>query len=355
MTVHIAPESASEFRLEVEDTGIGIRPEDLGRLFVEFQQLDASTGKKHQGTGLGLALTKRIVEAQGGRVGVRSVPGQGSVFYAVLPRVAVPAAEPETDQARLRQAGGPLVLVIEDQPKDRRWLIRTLSEAGYSVETATTGAEALELCQSETFDGITLDLVLPDMSGLQVLQTLRANGPNSETPVIVVSVSADAGRVASFHVHDILPKPVLADDLLASLRRAEVAPNGSRPILVVDDDAQALKLAHGTLQRLGYRAICRSDVEGALEAAAAETPGAVVLDLVMPEVDGFEFLKRFRMTAGGRRTPVIVWTVKEMTQRERQMLLTAAQAIVQKGHGAAALIEELKIYVGPPGGRAHSR
>ena len=355
VTVHIAPESASEFRLEVEDTGIGIRPEDLGRLFVEFQQLDASTAKKHQGTGLGLALTKRIVEAQGGRVGVRSVPGQGSVFYAVLPRIAAPGAEPETDQAQPRRAGGPLVLVIEDEPMDRRWLIRTLSEAGYSVETAATGAEAIQLCQTEMFDGITLDLALPDMTGIQVLQNLRTSGVNRETPVIVVSVSADAGLGSGFHIHDILPKPVVADELLASLRRAEVAPNGSRPILVVDDDAQALKLAAGTLGRLGYRAICRSDVEGALEAAAAETPAAVVLDLVMPEVDGFEFLKRFRITAAGRRTPVIVWTVKEMTERERQKLLTAAQAIVQKGHGAAALIEELKTYVGPPGSRARSR
>jgi PAS domain S-box-containing protein len=349
VTVRVLPEGPEEFRLEVEDSGIGIRPEDVPKLFVEFQQLDASTAKKYQGTGLGLALTKRIVEAQGGRVGVQSTPAEGSTFFAVLPRVAaVPEPEAELEGAH-RRGAGPVILVIEDDAKDRKWLARTLGEAGYAVQTVATGAEALEVCQREVFDGITLDLLLPDMDGLDVLKTLRARGLNRSTPVIVVSVVADKGLGSGFHVSDVLQKPVKSEELLASLKRVEVAPAGGRPILIVDDDPAALKLADKALRRLGFRPVCRSDAEGALQAAAEEPPAAVVLDLIMPGMDGFQFLKRFRRTAAGRRTPVIVWTVQDMSPSERQKLLTAAEAVVLKARGTEALVEELRAHVRLPG------
>ncbi len=348
VTVRVTAESAAEFRIEVEDTGIGIRPEDIARLFVEFQQLDASTAKKYPGTGLGLALTKRIVEAQGGRVGVRSSPGHGSTFYAVLPRVAEAIADVEPfaeSESIAPGAGSPTVLVIEDDRQDRAWLVETLSRAGYRVESVATGREALVRCRNEAFGAITLDLLLPDVGGREVLSAIRTEGPNQTTPVIIVTVVSDKGVAAGFQVHDILVKPVQPIDLLASLRRAEVGPDGSRPILVVDDDPKALKLVAKTLQQLGYRAICRADAEGALEAAAQERPAAVVLDLVMPNVDGFEFLKRFRRTRGGRHVPVIVWTVKEMTHEERERLLAAVQAVVSKTEGAEALVTEIQAYV----------
>jgi CheY-like chemotaxis protein len=314
VTVRVVPEDREHFRLEVEDTGIGIRPEDMDKLFVEFQQLDASVAKKYPGTGLGLALTKRIVEMQGGQVGVRSTPGRGSVFFAVLPRVAVAASEPEA--VSLASGDGALtVLVVEDNPKDRSWLTRTLAGAGYAVEAAATGPEALARCRDKAFDVITLDLLLPDMSGSDILREIRAGGPNQSTPIIIVTVAAHKGVGVGFHVHDILQKPVRAEDLLRSLNRANVAPNdGARPILVVDDDPRALKLAEQALRQLGYRAVCRSDAEGAIQAMEKELPAAVVLDLLLPGMDGFELLKRFRRSAAGRGTPVIVWTAKDLTR-----------------------------------------
>ena len=126
---------------------------------------------------------------------------------------------------------------------------------------------------------------------------MRAGGPNRDTPVIVVTVVAEKGAGIGFHVHDMLVKPVLGDQLLASLKRAQLAPDNSRPILVVDDDAQALKLADKALHQLGYRAICRSNAKSALQAVREARPAAVILDLAMPEIDGFEFLKRFRQSA----------------------------------------------------------
>jgi len=346
VTIRVREEGAREFRVEVEDTGIGIRPEDIDKLFVEFRQLDASAAKKYSGTGLGLALTRRIIEAQGGRVGVSSTPGVGSVFFSVLPRTPRALAEPDpTPRAGATRAGAPSVLVIEDDPRDCAWLAHTLAGAGYSVESAPTAATALARCRTQRFDAITLDLLLPDGSGLEVLKTIRAAGPNRDTPVIVVTVVAEKGTGAGFYVHDILVKPVLGEQLLASLKRAQLAPDNSRPILVVDDDAQALKLADKTLHQLGYRAICRSDAKTALQAARQQRPAAVILDLVMPKIDGFEFLKRLRQSAAGRRTPVIVWTVKDLTQKERQRLEASAQAIMLKSLGAAALVEELAAHV----------
>ena len=179
--VRIVTEGPSDFRLEVEDTGIGIKPEDIGRLFVEFQQLDASTAKKYPGTGLGLALTKKIVEAQGGRIGVQSQPGVGSVFFAVLPRIAraAPFEKESATPLPLARPGAPRILVIEDERKDRDWLLRTLAAAGYAVVTAATGVEALARCREQVFDAITLDLLLPDVSGRDVLKEIREKRPES--------------------------------------------------------------------------------------------------------------------------------------------------------------------------------
>jgi CheY-like chemotaxis protein len=315
---------------------------------VEFQQLDASTAKKYQGTGLGLALTKRIVEAQGGRVGAESVPGKGSVFFAVLPRVGGAIRREPERPAAVARPGAPTLLVIEDDPKDRAWLVATLAQAGYAVEMAETGAEAIALARERSFDAITLDLLLPDVSGREVLKALRAQGPNRTTPIIVVTVMADKGIASGFHVHDILVKPVAREDLLASLGSVGALADGTRQILVVDDDPAALKLAEVALTEAGYRARCCSSGETGLEAVREEAPVAVVLDLLMPEMDGLEFLRRFREDPGTRRTPVIIWTVKDLTLDEQVRLMGSVQAVVEKGQGTAALLEEVRVHVPLP-------
>jgi CheY-like chemotaxis protein len=340
-------EEPEQFRIEVEDTGIGIKAEDIGRLFVEFQKLDASTPKEHAGTGLGLALTRSIVEAQGGRVGVESAPGAGSIFFAVLPLLRAMVPEPEVASGP-SAAEGPRVLVIEDNPRDRNWLGATLSEAGYVVETAASGEEGLRLCREKAFNAITLDILLPDISGLEVLKAIRRDGPNRETAVILATIVAERGIAAGYLVHDIFHKPFRGEDLLSSLQRASVSPGGSRPILVVDDDPAALKLAEKTLTELGYRAIGRVGGRAGLEAAEEVSPAAVILDLIMPDMDGVEFLERFRATSAGRRTPVIIWTVKDLNAEERKTLEASVRAIVSKGSGTAALIEELRSCAPPP-------
>ncbi len=343
IVIRIKPENQDHFRIEVEDSGMGIKPDDIGRLFVEFQQLDAGSAKKYSGTGLGLALTKRIVEAHGGKVGVDSTVEKGSIFYAVLPRVFHIAGDiMDEEKPVVAVPGAPLILVVEDEPKDRAWLARELSEAGYAVETVATGAEALVHCRETRFDAIMLDMMLPDMSGRAVLGKIRERGLNLETPVIVVSVLADKGIGVGYEVRDILAKPVSGDEILKALKRCGVEPSNRRPILVVDDDESALKLADKTLRALGYRAVCRQDVTSALSTASKERPAAVILDLVIPEIDGFEFLKRFRNTRAGRRTPVIVWTGKDLTSAERRHLQSTTDSVVMKSEAADELLRELK-------------
>ncbi|MBA3540773.1 MAG: response regulator [Deltaproteobacteria bacterium] len=220
VTLQILAEDAERLRIVVIDPGIGIAAHDLGKLFVEFQQLEAGTAKRHQGTGLGLALTRRLVEAQGGFVGVDSTLGAGSTFYAVLPRKVSVLLEGTRPIPRL--TGLRRVLVVEDDMHDQDQIIATLSEAGYAVELASTGAQALALWRSTVFDAATIDLLLPDMSGVELLGQLRREGRTLSVPVIVVTVLPDARAVAGFDVHEILQKPLDRASLLASLARAGV-------------------------------------------------------------------------------------------------------------------------------------
>jgi PAS domain S-box-containing protein len=211
------------FRLEVEDTGVGISAQDLGRLFVEFQQLEQGSAKKHQGTGLGLALTRRLVEAQGGAIGVHSQVGVGSTFHAVLPRQSS-IAQPTISRAMTprRRAGMRTILIVEDDDRDRELIASTLAGVGYGFEIARTGADAVARCQERYFDAVTLDLLLPDMSGLEVLDTLRVGGWLRDTPVIVVTIVPDVKTAMT--VSQILRKPLDRDALLVALERAGVRP-----------------------------------------------------------------------------------------------------------------------------------
>jgi signal transduction histidine kinase/CheY-like chemotaxis protein len=343
VTVRALPHGAESLLLEVEDTGPGIAPEDVERLFVEFQQLEAGTAKEHSGTGLGLALTRRLAQAQGGSAGVRSTLGKGSVFYVVLPRRRPAAAAQSQFQPRPAAPDAPSVLVIEDDPRDQAQLVEALSAAGYAVDAASTGSQALALCGARKFDAICLDLLLPDMSGQDVLQRVRAGGPNRDVPVVVVTIVAEKGAVAGFTVQDFLPKPIDSNALLSSLARAGIRPDQSGGVLVVDDDAASLRLMAAALTQLGFRTASTQSAEEALRATANSPPAAIVLDLLMPGMDGFEFLDRLRDSPATRHTPVLIWSVKDLSSQEQGRLSRSAQAIVRKGHGGiTALLEDLR-------------
>jgi len=209
----IGPAAGGEFRLEVSDTGPGIAANDIGKLFRDFQQLDSSPAKRHQGAGLGLALTKRLVEAQGGSVGVESAPGKGSTFYAVLP------SEPGSDPGRSRR-----ILVIEDDQLQLAVITHILRNSGFMVEAAATSSAALAKAGMRRFEAIALDLFLPDASGWDLLAAIRATENNRETPVIVISIVEDGERwLGRYDIQGFLTKPVRREELLGALRQVGVS------------------------------------------------------------------------------------------------------------------------------------
>jgi PAS domain S-box-containing protein len=337
------PNGASGFRVEVEDTGIGIAPEDISRLFVEFQQLEAGAAKTHSGTGLGLALTKRLVEAQGGSVGVTSALGKGSTFYAVFPRIALVGHVLPSMRVYPNAAGtGPWALVVDNDVNDQRLVVQTLTASNWSVQTAATATQALDRASERKFDAITLKLALPDDSGLQVLAAIRrGSGPNVRTPVIAVGVARDpsqldsefAAVVRAFGVHDWLPKPLTVDVLRAGLQRAipDAMTRRQGVVLVVDQDPIALRATEAMLHELGIRAILRQ--EGATALADLPELDAVILDLLMPGVDGFTFLENLRAIPAYRRVPLLV------TKEDRPRMGPAGKATAGSSDGHALLAE----------------
>ncbi|MDP1822218.1 MAG: response regulator [Archangium sp.] len=345
VTVSARPEPAGRFRLEVRDTGIGVAAGELDRLFTEFQQLDAGVAKRHAGTGLGLALTRRLAEAQGGSVGVTSTPGVGSTFFVVLPRVALGGSPLAAPRRLAGVPGAPSILVVEDNVRDQALIVKALTTAGYAVETAASGAQAVARCAERAFDAITLDLLLPDTNGLEVLRAIRAGALNRDVPVIVITVVTERGAAAGFAVHDILAKPLEHGSMLASLARAGLRAGRGGPVLVVDDDVASSRLMAATLAQLGFESTVVQRGAAGLERCAGEPPLAVVLDLLMPEMNGFEFLERFRQLPGCKAVPVIVWTVKDLTADDRRRLETSVQAVLQKGHAGIAVVDALRAFL----------
>jgi len=224
-----------------------------------------------------------------------------------------------------------------------------LTTAGYAVEMVTTGREALARAAEDTFDAITLDLLLPDMNGLELLAGLRA-GRHAHVPIVVVSIVGEPRAVAGFAVHDVLDKPLDGRAILASLERAGVRPAAAATVLVVDDDPNALRLMEATLAPMGYRVICRPDGQSGLDAAALEPPAAIVLDLMMPGMDGFEFLDRLREDPRHADIPVVIWSVKQLTRAEELQLAESAQAVVGK-HGGPPAVARMLAALAPPARR----
>ena len=366
--VRLLPEPATgnaraALRLEVADSGIGIAPSELDGLFVEFRQLDAGTTKRHPGAGLGLALTKRLVEAQGGTVGVRSVSGGGSTFFATLPGALRPAASAPVPLVPNASAGsGPLtgpgagdardgtptVLVVESDRSRSAVIVATLEGAGYRVVSELTGARALERCERQTYDALVLNGTLPDMSAHELLSVVRAAGRNRGAATILLA-SPEQDEGIGPVVSDVLDLPLNPEFLLISLRSAGVRPDDRGGVLVVDDDRAALRLMEAALGRSGYGSVCRSSGQGGLEAAARLAPVAVVVDLVMPGMDGFQFIERLRAMPQHRHTPVFVWSTKDLTPEERQHLSVTVQGMIAKtGAGASHLMAQLRAALPAP-------
>jgi PAS domain S-box-containing protein len=335
LTLTVAREDISRVCFRVSDTGVGMTKEQLGRLFQAFSQADVSTTKRFGGTGLGLAITKHFCNMLGGDVTVESTPGTGSTFIIKLPDqgVVAPAAvdSPAPVPAAAAAADGrATVLVVDDDPSVRSLLARTLEKEGYRVISAANGVEALALAREHRPQAITLDVMMPKLDGWGALKQLKADAELREIPVIMVTVLNERGMAIPLGAADFVTKPVDRQRLTAILREHCVNPS-SASILVVEDNLPTREVLCRSLESMGYAAYAAVNGRDGLDWLANHpTPSLILLDLMMPEMDGFEFLRELRKQPAFVDVPVIVVTAKELTVEDVRMLSGQTDGIIAK-------------------------
>ena len=340
ITLRVRRIALDRLRFDVADTGLGMNAEQLGRLFQRFSQADESTTRQFGGTGLGLAITRAFAKRLGGDVTVDSEPGRGSVFHLELAAevrsddgaaAAAPIAiQPDPETAH--EAGGEKphrILVVDDDPAARELLARFLKREGFSVTGAADGQAGLTLARALRPQAILLDVEMPKMDGWSVLHALRQDPLLVDTPIVMVSVKNEQSLAYALGANDYLLKPVDWDRLKRVLDR--VQPQREGTILVIDDDESARERMRFTLSRDGWTVVEAGDGQQALERLDGVTPSLILLDLMMPVMDGFDFLKRLRQRPDGGVVPVVVLTAKDVTPEERACLDRQAERIVSKG------------------------
>jgi len=333
------PADHHPFYLDVIDTGIGIPQDKLGVIFEAFQQAETGTTRKYGGTGLGLTVSQTLCQLMGYHIEVTSELGRGSTFRVHLtpglkppapgPPRAAPAVQPSAPGAGPVSFRGKLVLVIDDEPDSRTLLSHTITELGCKVLTASSGEQGLRLARERRPHLITVDLMMPELDGWEVIRKLKADPVLCHIPVVVVSIVAGEHQGSILGVVEVLQKPVSRADLLAALHRClEVA----KPrILIVDDEEDSRHMLAAHLES----ELCeiRSAVNGreALQIMNTFPPDLVLLDLIMPGMDGMTFLKQMRSKARFQFVPVVIVTAKELTRAEVEYLHQITEAVVEKG------------------------
>ena len=339
----------------VRDTGIGMTEEQLGRLFTRFSQADESTTRQFGGTGLGLAITRAFCRKLGGEVSVTSEPGQGTCFTmelpALLPEGTADVAAPVASTRAGRGARRNLVLVIDDDAAARELLTRFLTREGFEVHCEADGRAGLMQARALRPLAVLLDVEMPEMNGWAVLHAIRSDPDLAQTPVIMASVVNEQSLGYALGATDYLVKPIHWHKLKGAIDRLRVRA-GAGDVLLVDDDADARARVRTMLARDGWQVSEAADGQEALtlvkalEAAGKKLPALILLDLMMPVLDGFGFLQALRATPGGHGVPVVVLTAKDMTPEEQEWLASQADRIVRKGSVSLAdLARELKSIV----------
>ncbi len=332
------------FTFRVADTGIGMPPDHLGKLFQPFTQVDPSATRRFGGTGLGLAITRHFCEAMGGDITVESKPGVGSIFTIRLP-ATVGEGKTEPQPAPRPEPACPLnstVLIIDDNAIAREALQKLLNHKGFHAEVAATGEEGLRLARELHPVVIMLDAIMPGMDGRAVLKALKAESELMDIPVVLFTGMADDRReVFRLGASEYVMKPIDPDRLTSILRR--YCGSTDRRALVVDDDADLRQCLRNLLEKEGWEVNEAADGREALASLAKQRPGVILLDLVMPGMDGFEFLAALQQQEEVRSVPIVILTAKDLTATDRQRLSGSIERMLRKGSlGHDQLLAEIE-------------
>jgi signal transduction histidine kinase/DNA-binding response OmpR family regulator len=351
-----AREDRDWLRFVVSDTGIGLTREHMGKLFQAFSQADRDTARRYGGTGLGLVITRRFCQMMGGDVEVESEPGKGSRFTVTVSARVVerrdativpvegpgspPAARPASVAATVvvdmaKTAPAPLsrhgtILVIDDDANARELLERTLTREGFKVVTANQGEDGMRLAREVRPDLITLDVLMPGLDGWGVLGSLKSDPRLSEVPVIMITMVDDPVKGMALGATDYLTKPLDRDRLVSLLRKFR-GPQGPSRVLLVEDDPVAREQMRRALEQDGWNVLLAENGRVALQATAETRPDLIVLDLMMPEMDGFQFLGELRRNERWRTVPVVVVTAKDLSISDKLRLDGYVQRVFHKG------------------------
>jgi hypothetical protein len=320
-------------KFSVSDTGIGMAPDQMEKLFQPFVQGDASTSRKFGGTGLGMTITHRFCEMMGGEISAASEPGRGTTFTIRLPAqvmVQPPAAAPLSEPPEpMVSEGLSTVLVIEDDPATRDLLKRFLSKDGFRVKTVAEGEEGLRLARELQPDVITLDVMMSGLDGWAVLTELKADPALADIPVVMLTFVDNKNLGYALGASDYLTKPIQRERLLAVLDKYRRHPQPG-PVLVVEDDPDTREILRRLLEKEGCQVIAAANGRLALERLAESRPMLILLDLMMPEMDGFQFIDRLRQHKNWRNIPIVVVTAKDLTKEDRLRLNGYVQEIIRK-------------------------
>jgi len=339
---------SSNVTFAVQDTGIGMTPEQCGKLFQAFSQADASTTRKYGGTGLGLAISRRFCQILGGDITVASIPGTGSTFTVILPLQSVdttatehhsetptPQTKPATAATQSADTGSSrgVIVVIDDDANVRHLMERFLNREGFTVHTAADGASGVALVRQYKPMAVTSDIMMPGMDGWSVLSAIKSDPEISDIPVIMLTMGDTQELGFALGAFDFLSKPLDRNQLLKALERINLPASSETEILIVEDDRDTRELLQRTLEREGWKVITATDGVNAIEllAGATRVPDLVLLDLMMPRLDGFGVLDAIRKNPLWASIPVVILTAKDLTIDERMLLSQSSAAILEKG------------------------
>jgi signal transduction histidine kinase/CheY-like chemotaxis protein len=314
----------------VSDTGIGIGPEDIAQLFTEFRQIDSGSARRQEGTGLGLSLTRHLARLHGGDVIVESEKGRGSKFTL---RLHAPDSTVASDPTR------PLILVVEDNPAAAEILGRHLVRGGFRMKVARTGAEALAMAAELKPVAVTLDILLPEIDGWEVLGRLKELEATRDIPVVVVSVVDDPALGRALGAIDYFVKPVDTQALLSRLDRFAFTSKLKREpvrVLVVDDEPANLELVESQLQPAGFEVLRANGGQEGIDMARSQHPNLILLDLMMPGVNGFDVVEALRADEMTRLIPIMVLTAKVLTASDKRILNGHVAGIFKRESDAGA-------------------